>query len=862
MKISKLSFLVFVMLIPMLSFNQELKTNSKIISVNEWLYSGSLTVKMPLSNNDKDINGKAFNEKSLLKFNHINFSHFRPELNEKVGFTNRNWENLKSDKDGFINLKKNGKSKDYKIQYFVSYIEANRWLKAKLNVESTDMLEVYVDGKSIGGLYSSNGELETFKKELKLEKRNYTIIVKVLSKLSENKKIKFGATLILDDAFEQNDINISINPEYYMDIPHVLEGPRIKSIKVSADGKYFLADYSEVLPPEGKVQKWIEIYELQTKKLIRTIRDYKFGRIQWLPNGHEFSYTSGETLWLSDAASGKTEILVENISISSYQWSHDSNFIIYSVSENAPKKNELAQKYENMQDNWPWWRYRSFLYKLDIKTGVRQRLTFGNIATSLQDISSDGKRIIYSESIIDNLNRPFSKQYMYELELESFKLDTLWVKNFGGSVSYSPDGSKLLVSGSPVMFGEMGTNLQKQKIANDYDNQGYIFTLKDKSVSAITREFDPKIESAYWANDATIYFRVEEKTYKTLYEYNITSKSFEKIKTDQDILANINYSQKSNIAGYTSHGLNVPNKAYLLNLETNVSELVLDPEKEFFADVRFGKNEDWVYTKDDGTKIDGFIYYPPNFDATKKYPVIVYYYSGTSPINRSFRGRYPKELYTAHAYVVYVVNPSGATGYGQEFSAAHVNNWGVTVADEIIEATKYFTKEHAFVNEEKIGCMGASYGGFMTMLLMTKTDIFATGISHAGISSISSYWGEGYWGYLYSSTASANSYPWNNKELYVNQSALFNADKQENSLLLLHGGSDTNVPIGESFQLYTALKLLGKKVEFVKIPGEDHWILEYKKRIMWQKSITAWFDKELKDEPQWWNELYPNPNLK
>ncbi len=230
-------------------------------------------------------------------------------------------------------------------------------------------------------------------------------------------------------------------------------------------------------------------------------------------------------------------------------------------------------------------------------------------------------------------------------------------------------------------------------------------------------------------------------------------------------------------------------------------------------------------------------------------------------MSRSFRGRYPKELYTAHGYIVYVVNPSGATGYGQEFSAAHVNNWGVTVADEIIEATKYFTSQHSFVNKNKIGCMGASYGGFMTMLLMTKTNIFATGISHAGISSISSYWGEGYWGYLYSSSASAESYPWNNKDLYVNQSALFNADKQENSLLLLHGGSDTNVPIGESIQLFAALRLLGKTVEFVKIPGENHWILEYKKRVVWQKSIAAWFDRELKGEPQWWDELYPDPNM-
>jgi dipeptidyl aminopeptidase/acylaminoacyl peptidase len=175
------------------------------------------------------------------------------------------------------------------------------------------------------------------------------------------------------------------------------------------------------------------------------------------------------------------------------------------------------------------------------------------------------------------------------------------------------------------------------------------------------------------------------------------------------------------------------------------------------------------------------------------------------------------------------------------------------VADEIIDGVRKFVAAHSFIDQRRIGCIGASYGGFMTMLLLTRTDMFAAGISHAGISSISSYWGEGYWGYLYSAVATANSFPWNRKDLYVNQSALFNADKINTPLLLLHGMDDTNVPPGESIQLYTAL---GKQVELVQVEGENHLIMEYKKRKQWIKTILAWFDKWLKDEPQWWDDLY------
>ena len=90
---------------------------------------------------------------------------------------------------------------------------------------------------------------------------------------------------------------------------------------------------------------------------------------------------------------------------------------------------------------------------------------------------------------------------------------------------------------------------------------------------------------------------------------------------------------------------------------------------------------------------------------------------------------------------MYVVEPSGATGFGQEFSARHVNTFGDYVADDIIEGTRKFVEAHSFVNGKKIGCIGASYGGFMTQYLQTKTDLFAAAISHAGISDHTSYWG-------------------------------------------------------------------------------------------------------------------------
>jgi dipeptidyl aminopeptidase/acylaminoacyl peptidase len=325
----------------------------------------------------------------------------------------------------------------------------------------------------------------------------------------------------------------------------------------------------------------------------------------------------------------------------------------------------------------------------------------------------------------------------------------------------------------------------------------------------------------------------------------------------EDIIASFQIADTQPTALFRGENPTNAYRMYAYDLKSQKSTLLSDPYKTQLDELIVSPVTTWTFTSSGNTVIDGRYYLPPNFDPNKKYPLIVYYYGGTSPVSRVFESTYPLQVYASLGYVGYTLQPSGTTGYGQEFSARHVNAWGKTTADEIIEGVQKFCREHPFVDSAKVGCVGASYGGFMTQYLQTKTDIFAAAVSHAGISSIASYWGEGYWGYAYSGAASAYSYPWNNPGLYAGQSPLFNADKINTPLLLLHGTADTNVPIGESIQMYNALKILGKEVEFIQVQGENHAIYDYKKRIEWNKTIYAWFAKWLKNQPEWWEVLYP-----
>ena len=105
--------------------------------------------------------------------------------------------------------------------------------------------------------------------------------------------------------------------------------------------------------------------------------------------------------------------------------------------------------------------------------------------------------------------------------------------------------------------------------------------------------------------------------------------------------------------------------------------------------------------------------------------MIVYYYGGTIPLSRELETTYDLAMFAAQGYVAYSLNPRGTVGYGQSFAADHLNAWGTKTSDDIIGAVKAFVAAHPFVDAKKIGCAGASYGGFMTQYLQTRTDLFA-----------------------------------------------------------------------------------------------------------------------------------------
>ncbi|HON19184.1 MAG TPA: S9 family peptidase [Salinivirgaceae bacterium] len=835
------------------------------VSVNQWWESNSFPIPKPFFSNTKNVDNQSFADSDLLTYDHHELSWLKPGSEESM--VKVRWEK-RIDADTLILGETNTNLPA--IRYVAFYIEVGRWMKSKLEISSPLMIRVWLDNAELGAKKKSEKGSQKWgnvSKELKLEPGKHRILVKILQMPGDSLEPKLRAEFTSADITLKGNLVASLSPQRTKNLFDILEGTKIRNVQLSMDGTYYTISFSHT--PEGgkNVNSWTEIRRSADGKVVYRLDSKQASDLQWLPRSNRLSYLvkagDNRILEILNVENLNTErLFTEDKNLSFYRWMPDETGVIFGITEENKEKYETTRRYEGMEDRQPGFKNRTYLYLFDLVKGSKHRLTYGNQTTNLEDISPDGQKIIVSVRFPDYRERPFSKQTVYMLDLERLTVDTLWKnKRWGLSIQFSPDGKQLLCSGGPSAFGKVGENIGKQKIANNYDTQLYIYDINSGKVDPITYSFNPSVAESFWSKvDKMIYLTATNKDTRTLYRYNVSNRTFTQLTSDDDYITAFNMAQNALVGVYQVSKINRYGIFYLRSFANDTMVDIESTDGENYRDVVFGMTKEWNFKSKSGKEITGRVYFPVDFDPSKKYPLIVYYYGGTTPVGRTFGGRYPFNLWAGAGYMVYVLQPSGAIGFGQEFSAAHVNNWGKTVADEIIEGTQKFLQAHPAADAKRVGCIGASYGGFMTMYLLTRTDLFAAAVSHAGISSISSYWGEGYWGYTYSSEASADSYPWNARDLYVNQSPLFNADKVKSPLLLLHGDSDTNVPPGESIQMYTALKILGVPVELVTVKNEDHHINGYQNRIDWHNSIMAWWAKYLKDQPEWWQDLYPEKN--
>ena len=641
----------------------------------------------------------------------------------------------------------------------------------------------------------------------------------------------------------------------------LMYGERLGGIDLSADGRFLILN--KYITRTDTHQDWTKyLIDLQTGKR-SIITDFK----EWASSGHRYisSHTNSSMVTeyeLVDAETGKREPLFTDYSKQhGYFLNGERQMLIYDETK-GPKEDDEVFQVLTPDDRQPGWRNRSNIKLMDIATGQIRPITLGQRNVSAR-VSNDNKRMLLHIHKEDITHRPFDFVTVVLLDLETMQADTLVaLDGFVGQGQFSPDGTAIVFQGSPEAFGGIGNRTPEGMTPSMIQQELFYMDLASKKVTPLTADFDPNIISWQWSRaDGMIYALCENRDNQDIFRINPKTAKAEMLKLTERFVLRFDIAQEKPVLTYYGQGHSNSDRLYSVNLKNGKETLIEDLNAVRMKDIELGEFGEWNFRAERGDTIYGRYYLPPHFDKDKQYPMLVYYYGGCSPVGRYLDSYYNYHEWAAMGYVVYVIQPSGCTGFGQEFAARHVNAYGDYTADDIIQGTKQFCEEHPFVNKAKIGCLGASYGGFMTQYLQTQTDIFAAAMSHAGISDPTSYWGYGYWGYSYSTISAADSYPWNNRELFTDHAPLTLADRIHTPILFMHGGDDTNVPINESIQMFTALKILGRETAFVTVKGQNHHILDYSKRIKWHNTIFAWFERWLKDDPTWWNTMYPEKNL-
>lgn len=825
---------------------EEEKAQAPKQEISDWLVLGPAAVPEMAKNILKT-------DDALLGFGHINVSGLEPAAGITVPWNSGSVLTWKQSKRPYL------KTRGSALYYLAAYLDTHRWLQTSLTLENADYkAEIYLDGKKIKAKTTD----KTISAHMDLTNEKHLLLVKVLVK--KDKPVLIGAALQNKAAFKNDKIQLSVNPRHRLTPENILNTIEVSNIDVSPDGKRAALFLKLAAKGTGKTERWFEILNTLNGAVVYSSRSTgNLSRFRWMGNSDTFSYAASKkeksTIFRYRLSTHQRTVILKDIEkLSSYWWAPDMSYMIYSTYKK--KKEEKTFKHvKTLDERSRFSQYTSsmYIYFPGRETGTRHRISTGKENYGSALISPDGKKIILSKREPDIRNRPYSKNSSLLFDVAKFSIQPLLEGHWINSLQWAPDSKRLLVIGGASCFDGLGKNLKTDAIPNEDDGQAYIYHLDSKKAEAISKDFNPSISSASWsASAANIYFRVTDKEFNPIYKYSLTRKNFRRLTESVDIVNRIGFAAKRNLALFWGCSANVPYKLYRLDLGSGKTSLLKDYNKAEFKNAVIGAVKDWNFTTEGGVTIYGRLHYPVDFDKTKKYPCIVNYYGGIAPVTRTFGGRYPKNWYTANGYIVYVLQPSGAVGFSQDFSAVHVNDWGKTTSAEIIAGVKQLVKEHTYIDEKRIGAMGASYGGFMTMYLATQTDIFAGFISHAGISSLSSYWGIGDYGVWYSALATADSFPWNRKDIYVGHSPLYMADRITTPLLLLHGDIDNNVPPGESYQMYAALKLLGRDVALITYKDQSHWILEYERRIHWYRTIIAWFDKHLKGQPQHWEHMY------
>ncbi len=582
------------------------------------------------------------------------------------------------------------------------------------------------------------------------------------------------------------------------------------------------------------------------------------------PDGKRIAYLLSNQIWTANI-NGKDEKQLTNLStdVSGIRWSSDGNKILFVSSvypdcpDDACNKQRDKEKdtskvkakiiTELMFSHWNEWRddKRSHLFLLDVNTKDYFDLTFGSdfdvppIALGSDNdynFSPDGDEAVFtmneSNHLATSTNNDIFTVSLNDLNKESGTPTEKISESEGDDCEpiYSPDGKY-------IAFTSM-------LVAGHESAQAFLFLYdrESKSLTNLTKSLDRSIGEFTWSPDSkTIYFTANNEIYNSIYKLDVNSKEVSVILKDGSN-KNLIASSDGNTIFFMRQRSTLPYEIFSMNTDGKNLKQITHLNQKLLSQIEMIPI-DTIWSKGAGDyKVQSILVKPPFFDSTKTYPFIFLIHGGPQGHwEDDFHYRWNTELFASKGYVVVAPNPTGSTGYGQQYTNDISRDWGGRPYVDLMNAYDYAVKNLKYIDPNNTFAAGASYGGYMINWIEGHTDRFNALVSHDGVFNTISEWGTTE--ELWFPEWEFNGTPWRNRELYEKWNPQRFIQNAKTPMLIFQGENDFRVPEEQAFQLFTSLQRLGVESKLILFPNEYHFVVKPQDARLWWNSIFDWFDK-------------------
>ena len=661
------------------------------------------------------------------------------------------------------------------------------------------------------------------------------------------------------------------NPEIVNGImtPEVLWGfGRVGGLEVSPDGQKVLYSVSYYSIPEDKGNSELFVMNVdgsEKKQITKT--SVREAAAKWLKDSKNIAFLSSESgsmqLWLMRwDGTDRRQISNREGGINDFAFSPDESKVLFVADvkygertvdkyPDLPKSSGIIVN-DLMYKHWDEWVQtipHPFIAEISGKELINEKdllegepfespmKPFGGIEQL--DWSPDGKTIAYTCRKKTGKEYAISTNsdiYFYDLESGKTRNVTDGMMGYDINPKFSPDGKWLTWE-----------SMEHDGCESD-KNRMFLMSIETGVKTDLSTSFDQNSEGLTWTSDSkSIYFISVWHALTQIYRVDIADNKITQITKGINDFESVKVSQNKLFA--LKHSISKPNEVYSVDPTTGEDQELSFENKHLLDKIKMGRVEERWVTTTDNKQMLVWVIYPPHFDPAKKYATLLYCQGGPqSAVSQFWSYRWNFQIMAANDYIIVAPNRRGLPGFGQEWLTQISGDYGGQNMKDYLSAIDAVAKD-SFVNKDKLGCVGASYGGFSAYWLAGHHQKrFKAFIAHDGMFNLPQQYLETEEMWFVNWDLGGAYWEKNNEVVqrsYANSPHLF-VDKWDTPILVIHGEKDYRILASQGMAAFNAAVLRGVPAEMLIFPDENHWVLKPQNGILWQRTFIGWLDKWLK----------------